>query len=242
MSTQRIDELTKLIEEIGRPNALKAILARRPFTPKIWEKENPEKAEKYWKLFGEREELYAKADAEYAGVSKMTPRQAGIPEFALNGHKAIQETSSLLAARSVLSDALKPLLALAGRPGCGKTVAASIVCDEFVKTGGIAQFVRATEVGKLGIFGEDGARAEQLREVGLLVIDDLGTEVMSVTWGHNFQDMLDYRYQNQLKTILTTNLTPEQFTARYGERAMRRITQCGRYFVATAHKQDTRSP
>lgn len=230
---ERVAELTAEIDSLGRPNKLRAVLARKPNATKTWDDQNPELARRYWLLFAEREELYAKIDSEYKKLekSKMTAEQVGIQGMSLKAAEKPLETPALIAARGVLSDPEKPILVLSGRPGCGKTVAASVVCMEFVKNGGLAQFIRATEFGRLGVFGEDGARVELLRDIGLMVVDDLGTEQATPSWTHNFNDVLDYRYQDGLKTILTTNLTPEQFVSRYGERAMRRIFQSGRYFV-----------
>lgn len=242
---EQIAEISAEMDALGRPDALKSVLARKPLAPKIWDINNPEKAAKYWDLFAKREELYVLADAEFSGESKMTPKQAGIPEFASKAPEKPIETLSLVSARGLLGDASKPFLALSGAPGCGKTMAASLVSEAAVKMGWFVQFVVAGELARLGIWGEEGARIDILKDCKLLVLDDLGTEMMSQTWSHNFHDLIDSRYQNQRKTIITTNLNFEDFSKRYGARTTDRIVQCGRFLWAgnkSLRRQQTRQP
>ena len=57
---------------------------------------------------------------------------------------------------------------------------------------------------------------------GLLVLDDLGTEAL--VYGQESLPFILYRrYERNLPTIITTNLTREGIQARYGERIADRL-------------------
>lgn len=60
----------------------------------------------------------------------------------------------------------------------------------------------------------------------LLSLDDLGTEGDSNVYGnkrHAFDEIIDSAERDGKLLIVTTNLTPEEVTSRYGERVMDRI-------------------
>lgn len=65
--------------------------------------------------------------------------------------------------------------------------------------------------------------------VGLLGIDDLGTEPSEVMdYGNVYTpviDLLTNRYEEQLFTIITTNLTPQQIREHYGDRIADRLNE-----------------
>lgn len=67
-----------------------------------------------------------------------------------------------------------------GKPRAGKTSAAVIIAKAVMAHSGTAFFIRADELTKAVIekqqFDEDGMVADRMREVDLLVIDDLGEE------------------------------------------------------------------
>ena len=54
-------------------------------------------------------------------------------------------------------------------------------------------------------------------------IDDIGAEKMSDFVAEFLYLLIDARYRNMKKTIISTNLTPEDFEERYGERLLSRI-------------------
>lgn len=60
------------------------------------------------------------------------------------------------------------------------------------------------------------------KEKDTLLIDDLGVEPIDFKhYGTDFypiQELIDFRYKNQLTTIMTTNLNDRQIYRRYGER------------------------
>jgi len=61
----------------------------------------------------------------------------------------------------------------------------------------------------------------------MLVLDDLGTERPSDVWLSLLDELIDRRYGDGQKTILTSNLDVEAFKSRYGERICDRIRHDG---------------
>lgn len=70
---------------------------------------------------------------------------------------------------------------------------------------------------------------QRLCRVPMLAIDDLGTEPTEIMdYGNTLNpviDLLAKRYDEQLFTIITTNLTPEQIHAKYGARIADRFNE-----------------
>jgi DNA replication protein DnaC len=71
---------------------------------------------------------------------------------------------------------------------------------------------------------------EQLKKAELLFIDDAGTEPSAIVkiWGNEvvpFTDMIYHRYERQLFTIITSNLTMPELSAKYGERIADRFEE-----------------
>ena len=69
----------------------------------------------------------------------------------------------------------------------------------------------------------------KLISVDMLGIDDLGTEPSEVMdYGNVYTpviDLLTKRYEEQLFTIITTNLTPQQIREHYGDRIADRLNE-----------------
>ena len=63
----------------------------------------------------------------------------------------------------------------------------------------------------------------------ILAIDDLGTEPREIIeYGNVLSpiiDLISYRYEHQLPTIITTNLTPQQISEVYGKRIGDRLKE-----------------
>ena len=70
---------------------------------------------------------------------------------------------------------------------------------------------------------------KQICNQRMLIIDDLGTEPKEVSEYSNVLypiiELLQIRYEKQLFTIVTTNLTPEQFREKYGDRIADRMNE-----------------
>lgn len=82
---------------------------------------------------------------------------------------------------------------------------------------------------------------DEFKKAKLLVIDDLGTtygdskKIMSILF-----DLFDYRYSQELSTIITTNLTKEDLIDYLGERTFDRL-RCACHFVSLASFESRRS-
>lgn len=70
---------------------------------------------------------------------------------------------------------------------------------------------------------------DELKRRPLLAIEDLGREATEVLDHGNpltpVTDLIEYRYNNQLFTVITTNLTDEGIKAKYGNRIIDRFNE-----------------
>lgn len=120
-------------------------------------------------------------------------------------------------------------LLLLGGVGCGKSTAAAGYAVWLARENNrMPVWVRAVRASRMSGFGAETEQCiESWRNTILLVIDDLGAELMTPTWQQMLEDVLDFRYQHSLLTILPSNLSADEFKARYGERIADRIRHDG---------------
>ncbi len=116
-------------------------------------------------------------------------------------------------------------LVLRGGTGCGKTHLAAAIAHRLLERGVAARFInvpdlldelRTTFDPEAEISYEE--RFWQLREAPVLILDDLGAQ-QSTPWAQEklFQ-LLDWRYNARLPTVITTNLSLEAFEPRLRSR------------------------
>lgn len=76
---------------------------------------------------------------------------------------------------------------------------------------------------------QETGRFDTLKAAELLAIDDVGVEPSIIkVWGNEispFVDTIYYRYDRQLFTLMTSNLSEEQLADKYGERIADRFTE-----------------
>ena len=74
-----------------------------------------------------------------------------------------------------------------------------------------------------------GDNTRAIRETDMLGIEDMGREATDVMdYGNVYSpmiDLLEYRYNNQLFTFITTNLTGKEVRAKYGDRIADRFNE-----------------
>lgn len=123
-----------------------------------------------------------------------------------------------------------------GSAGSGKTVAAAealLNSKMFWGSGDSkawayspseARFVLASDLARLSYFDSESVkkldRAERYR---WLVLDDVGGELVTDTWRSNFTELILRRNSARLKTLITSNLTADEFKTRYDDRIISRI-------------------
>ena len=71
------------------------------------------------------------------------------------------------------------------------------------------------------------------RRTGLLLLDDYGAETSTDFAWEGLQRILDYRYREKKPIGISTNLTPEEWTKRYGDQLLSRLAEGGRIIRMT---------
>ena len=139
--------------------------------------------------------------------------------------KAPSSSQSMIAAAEWL---VSPAwcLALLGGVGNGKSVAAGWLARAELERGGSVCWIRATEASTASLYGPEAAeRSKRARTSDLLVVDDLGAELASAPWASWLSDVLDARYANLDRAVLTSNLDAAAFKERVGPRLADRIRE-----------------
>ena len=126
---------------------------------------------------------------------------------------------------------------LCGTCGNGKTTmlyALQSVINIFADRGhfnflGYKPGIRILDAKEVAMLSKDVAKLRELRELKMLAIDDMGKEPAEVMdYGNPTSpvlDLLEYRYQHQLFTAITTNLAPKSISEKYGERLADRFRE-----------------
>jgi DNA replication protein DnaC len=115
----------------------------------------------------------------------------------------------------------KRLLLLSGGVGTGKTVAAA---SAIRRTRG--RWLYAPNITKVASFGDKQAEAlATLRATKLLVVDDIGAEFSQTTgWGRTeLANLIVDRYEDGLRTVMTTNLDAKAWRGYADERLRDRL-------------------
>ena len=115
-------------------------------------------------------------------------------------------------------------LVMMGTYGCGKTHLAAAVANACVEFGMTTLFLTVPDLmdwlrnsfdAKDTNFEE---RFEEIRNVGLLVLDDLGSQNTTKWANEKLFQIIDYRYVRKLPMVVTTNLTLEDMDDRIRSR------------------------
>lgn len=138
----------------------------------------------------------------------------------------------------------RPNLVFSGGTGLGKTFLADCIASAVMDRAYLVRRVtsyRMSEIMKRNAFdGSDARAVEALMACDLLFVDDLGTEPIGKnTVGYLFQ-IVNERNNPGRHTIVSTNLTPVDLTAIYGERVTSRILDTSRTTLVKFYGQDIR--
>lgn len=128
-------------------------------------------------------------------------------------------------------------------PGVGKTHAAYAVANAAVAAGVWAWAWSAIDLNDALRPGEHTEHARiTAYECDLLVLDDLGREQVSGWTIERLHGLLDARWRNAGRTIITTNLSGQQFTERYGDPVLDRIIDDARIVTVTGVTRRKQAP
>lgn len=124
------------------------------------------------------------------------------------------------------------ILVLAGGVGVGKTIASVHAIATIPEPFGARRFRHVSELCETGLYGgaEEKTERHLLKTCRVLVLDDLGTEHKTDIFQTIFDGLINARYESMGATILTMNLTSDQFLERYGQRVYDRIIGRGQWF------------
>lgn len=126
----------------------------------------------------------------------------------------------------------KPNLLFYGHTGLGKTFLCNCIAKELLDKGHTVLYLTAPQLFKL--FDEARFHREDMVEEAkdilsavttaeLLIIDDLGTESATSFTISELFDVLNTRYLNQISTIISTNLAPNEWNNYYSDRIVSRV-------------------
>ena len=128
------------------------------------------------------------------------------------------------------ADTMKNLL-LMGATGLGKTHLSSAVAREIIDRGYDVQYV--TAVGMLADFeyqrfgnsinGDDGENVARYYDCDLLIIDDLGTEVINQFTLSCLYNVINIRLTRRKSTVISTNLMQRELLEKYWDRVTSRL-------------------
>jgi len=117
-----------------------------------------------------------------------------------------------------------------GEPGLGKTFLCNCIAKEVLDKGATVLYSTAPKLFKaLEAFrfnrqeAGDPETIEALTEVDLLIIDDLGTEISTMVTVSELFNILNSRLLENRSIIISTNLSPADFTNQYSERIVSRF-------------------
>lgn len=126
-----------------------------------------------------------------------------------------KQTETLYLAHSharQFSQTLNGWLLLMGGYGCGKTHLAAAIANEVVELGIPTLFLTVPDLldwlrSSYGAADESfDSRFEEIRNIRLLILDDLGTQNATAWAQEKLYQLINHRYINRLATVITTNM------------------------------------
>lgn len=225
----KLEDLLAALAALGRPQmpllpdwapqkaAWRVELAR-------WQQETPEAEQRYVEALEaiRAEEQRAEGDRRRRERLSVWGERNRLPARVRKALEAPEDNRAMATAIGWLTQP-KPWLVLMGSTGVGKSVAAAAALHRCFEQGSSVAWVEAADIATTagGFTGQE--RAEKLRAVDVLVVDDVGTDQAN-DWALSIlRGILQHRHEEQLRTILTTNLNGPDFRAHVGPRVADRI-------------------
>lgn len=138
-----------------------------------------------------------------------------------------QEVASLQDAKDVseeFSNTMQGWLLLEGAYGCGKTHLAAAIANAAVQRGLPTLFITVPDLLDSLRFAYGNpettfeARFDEIKNADLLVMDDFGTQNATAWAQEKLFQIINYRYINNLPTVITTNLILDEIESRIRSR------------------------
>ena len=138
---------------------------------------------------------------------------------------------AVLMAKHFIANAGRPdnNLYIYGNTGVGKTFLTHCIAREMLDRSYSSLYFSARDFFDLladATFGRDGrnsTHSQMILDCDFLTIDDLGTEVTSSFAASQLFHVLNERISKNRSTIISTNMTPEEFSAVYTQRLYSRL-------------------
>lgn len=114
-----------------------------------------------------------------------------------------------------------------GSVGTGKTHLAAAIANYVISEYGIpVRFVTSIELfSALRDFENNKNAIDKIKDIPLLIIDDLGKEKVTEWNREKLFEIINYRYENYLPIIITTNGNAREIEANIGEAAYSRLCE-----------------
>ncbi len=144
-----------------------------------------------------------------------------------------------------LTDTPQRGLFLQGEVGRGKTYLAAAIVNALVEQGQSALFMVVPELlDQLRYTYNDdsavseGALMHRVQQAPVLVLDDLGSHNYSEWTKNKIYSLLNYRLNNDLPVIITSNLGLNELKEILGLRTVSRIVECCDFYLLCAEKDN----
>ena len=139
--------------------------------------------------------------------------------------------AAVMRAKHFISNAGRPdnNLYIYGNTGVGKTFLTHCIAKEMLDRSYSSLYFSARDFFDLladATFGRDGrnsTHSQMILDCDFLTIDDLGTEVTNSFAASQLFHVLNERIAKNRSTIISTNMTPEEFSAAYTQRIYSRL-------------------
>lgn len=164
---------------------------------------------------------------------------AKMPKRAAEAATSAEMTNAIVAADNWY-DATRTtggIIVFSGPVGTGKTTAAMRVAWRHTSAcGWLYTFVRAADLVAMSRYSEE---RKELLKATHIVVDDLGAEYADTKGSFlaDLDELIDRVYSDQLHMVITTNLPPDTFKARYGVRIVDRLRECGKWISVTGESR-----